>query len=958
MAKNVKLFRKGSLTRSILLKIGAWIALAVLLAAGISYHKISELIQTASLQQLERYVNERAQQENEVFALAERQHQHLRSELLHRLLETDNVPPNRFNELFVRQSDDVVRNRPNRFEAGRQGCLFMPLVNATPERQQQAVIFSDFITQYGNAMQDLFENTYLITPENTMVMYWKSAPNWCENTSADYNVTSEEQFLLSDNAHNPRRESMWTGIHYDATADRWLVSVITPIDVNGKHIASLGYDINLNSLLNRTTKPHIDGSHNIVFQQDGGVIAHSNWMGQFNKRLGDFQAQAHGDKSLKHIFQQIKKIPHLELINDYQDSQYLAPAKIAATNWYFVVVLPKSIFHAAAWEAIQYVLLFGIFAIVSVLAMLYWIMNQQITQPLQSFMMATRRIGEGYFDIHLDDTRKDELGHLASSFNAMALIMENRETELVSYANELQAHASELIRAKEVAEEANLTKSQFIANMSHELRTPLNAIIGYSELLQEDVIDLGNDELLADLQKIHISGKHLLSLINDVLDISKIEAGKMEVFPEHFSVSEVLRDAVNTVHPLVDKNKNKLITQFMGDLGDVFNDMVKTRQILLNLMSNACKFTHEGTITLCAEREERWLKLSVYDTGIGMTAEQQEKLFKAFTQADASTTRKFGGTGLGLVITKRFTEMMGGSVEVISELGKGSAFIVRLPVHLEQSNEDLVNRTFGSLETDTLSLAENNRILVIDDDSTVRELFHNYLSKLGYEVEVAPNGSEGLRLARVLKPSAITLDVMMPDMDGWMVLSELKADSELAHIPVIMVSMVEDRQQGYSLGASEYLVKPIEREQLSRVLAKYRTSKVNDTVMVVEDDPTTLQMMATILRKAGWEVCKAENGRIALEKLPTCQPDLILLDLMMPEMDGFQFVARLREHLEWRKIPVVVLTAKDVTNEDRIRLHHLVQNVFQKGAYDRERLLSEIHELISLNRVNNNGCGI
>jgi CheY-like chemotaxis protein len=225
-------------------------------------------------------------------------------------------------------------------------------------------------------------------------------------------------------------------------------------------------------------------------------------------------------------------------------------------------------------------------------------------------------------------------------------------------------------------------------------------------------------------------------------------------------------------------------------------------------------------------------------------------------------------------------------------------------------------------------------------------------------VEVAPNGSEGLRLARVLKPSAITLDVMMPDMDGWMVLSELKADSELAHIPVIMVSMVEDRQQGYSLGASEYLVKPIEREQLSRVLAKYRTSKVNDTVMVVEDDPTTLQMMATILRKAGWEVCKAENGRIALEKLPTCQPDLILLDLMMPEMDGFQFVARLREHLEWRKIPVVVLTAKDVTNEDRIRLHHLVQNVFQKGAYDRERLLSEIHELISLNRVNNNGCGI
>jgi len=519
----------------------------------------------------------------------------------------------------------------------------------------------------------------------------------------------------------------------------------------------------------------------------------------------------------------------------------------------------------------------------------------------------------------------------------------------------LQKRSEETLRqAKQLAESANLSKSQFIANMSHELRTPLNAIIGYSEMLKEDAEDLEIPKFVEDLHKILGSARHLLGLINDVLDISKIEAGKMEIYNEIFEVDSMLEEVVSTVQPLMTKNQCILVTEFEVGLGKIYSDLTKVRQMLLNLLSNAAKFTHEGKVTLDISRQLEqnieWLVIKISDEGIGMTSEQLKKLFQPFVQADASTTRKYGGTGLGLVITKRFVEMLRGTIQVESNFGHGSTFTIHLPAHLpeilplEEKIKTIVEAT----------PEEQQIVLVIDDDQNVREMLQSYIHKLGYRVALAANGDEGLRLARKLKPSAITLDAVMPGMDGWMVLSALKTDPQLANIPVIMATMFDEENQGYSLGATDYLIKPISQEQLRLTLSKYQIStETQQRVMVVEDDHITRGMMEMMLTRAGWQVCSAENGRRALESLEKCEknkevmPSLILLDLMMPELDGFQVVDCLHHHPTWQHIPVIVLTAKDITLEDRMRLKNGVQNIFQKGAYKRDNLLAEIREQLS-----------
>lgn len=521
--------------------------------------------------------------------------------------------------------------------------------------------------------------------------------------------------------------------------------------------------------------------------------------------------------------------------------------------------------------------------------------------------------------------------------------------------------AEELALARDQALEASRAKSIFLANMSHELRTPLNAIIGYSEMLQEEAEDSDLADFVPDLQKINSAGKHLLGIISDILDLSKIEAGRMDLYLEDFELAGMINDIVTTIQPLIQKNGNTLILNCADNLGVMHADLTKVRQIIFNLLSNASKFTQQGAITLTVERmkDEKentftlhpsaFILFKVQDTGIGMTDEQMDDLFQEFTQADPSTTRKYGGTGLGLAISHRFCHMMGGDIEVSSQPGQGSTFMVRLPVTVvDRKTETAMYLTGDTSGPTTLSSDSNSSdlILVIDDDPTTRDLMQRFLSKEGFRVEVAAGGAEGLRLTQELRPAAITLDVMMPGMDGWAVLTTLKANPDLADIPVVMLTMVDDKNLGFALGASDYLTKPIERDRLATVLHKYRCVQPRCSVLVVEDDPLAREMMLRLLEKENWQVVSAENGQVALKQMAAHQPELILLDLMMPEMDGFQFINELRKTAEWRTIPVIVVTAMNLTEQERQRLNGSVVQILQKGAYSRDELLVEVRDLV------------
>jgi signal transduction histidine kinase/DNA-binding response OmpR family regulator len=509
--------------------------------------------------------------------------------------------------------------------------------------------------------------------------------------------------------------------------------------------------------------------------------------------------------------------------------------------------------------------------------------------------------------------------------------------------------ADEALRAaKEAAEVANQAKSTFLASMSHEFRTPLNAIIGYAEMLEEEAADGGQEDLLPDLGKIRSAGRHLLGVINDVLDLSKIEAGRTDLYLETFSVATLVDEVASTVRPMAEARGNRLDVEYDAGLGEMHSDLTKVRQTLLNLTGNASKFTEGGTVTLTARREGDNVVFEVADTGIGIAPEHMDRLFQPFSQAESSTARRFGGTGLGLVISRRFCEMLGGGVTVRSEPGVGSTFTVRLPAHVEEHAPAPVApaaATPGPVPAPVSASGNGSAVLVIEDDATVRQLLEGVLTEEGYRVVTAAGDADTVELARQLHPDAITLDLALPSLAGWNLLAALKADSELSDTPVIVLLVLEEAA-GVPLGATDYLTKPVQRERLVGLLRTHCGDRTAP-VLVVEDDADTREMLQRMLEREGFIVAQAADGRAGLERVAEHRPSLILLDLLMPEMNGFEFLAELQTRPEWRSIPVVVVTAKDLTAEEHARLSGQVSEVLRKGAYTKERLLSEVRERVA-----------
>ncbi|HEV8308180.1 MAG TPA: response regulator [Methylomirabilota bacterium] len=549
-----------------------------------------------------------------------------------------------------------------------------------------------------------------------------------------------------------------------------------------------------------------------------------------------------------------------------------------------------------------------------------------------------------------DQFREDDQQLLSALADQAAIAIENARLyeQVRRHAEELEAKVEartrELQEVNRRLEAASQHKSEFLANMSHELRTPLNAIIGFTRLVMRrsrDVLPVKQSE---NLEKILISAEHLLGLINDILDLSKIEAGRMEVRPTSFELGALVDECLRTVEPMVRGERLQLAKAFDADLPPLFTDADKLKQILINLLSNAIKFTEAGTVTVSAHRRDGTLMLAVADTGIGIPADALELIFEEFRQVDSSTTRKYGGTGLGLSISRHFARLLGGDITVESAVGTGSSFTVSIPIRYDAAASSQIGEPAPSPATRPGERETGKVVLAIDDDPDVIYLLRENLTDAGYRVVGASSGDEGLRKARELRPFAITLDIMMPHRDGWEVLHELKADPVTKEIPIIVISIVDNKDLGYRLGAFDYLLKPFDREAV--VAALTRLSPPQGRVLVVDDDPQVVDLVRQLLEDEPYEVTAAADGEEALEAVARQRPDVILLDLLMPRLDGFAVIEHLQQDPETRLIPVIVLTAKTLSAAERALLDQSVPKVIHKMGLRRDTFIQDLRDAL------------
>jgi signal transduction histidine kinase/DNA-binding response OmpR family regulator len=588
---------------------------------------------------------------------------------------------------------------------------------------------------------------------------------------------------------------------------------------------------------------------------------------------------------------------------------------------------------------------------------------RRVTRPIIELVGATKSIASGDLSTEIAVTTEDEVGLLASSFNQMARDLRRTNDEKDGYARdlknlnveledkvkertqELEVANEELQKANIKIREADRLKSEFLANMSHELRTPMNAIIGFTRLVHRKTSDLLPAKQRENLEKVEMSANQLLNLINDILDLSKIEAGKMTVSIMPVHLAPLVDACFATVEPMVKKETVRLVKDVPPEFPELTTDQDKLKQIIINLLSNALKFTEQGEVKLSVAPEDSKVKITVSDTGIGMPPEALKYIFDEFRQVDGSSTRKHGGTGLGLSITKKLVDLLGGTLDVSSVVNEGSTFTILLPLEAKKQVV-IVKPEVTEEESPSPSTIEGKKVVLsIDDDPNVHILLRENLDEEGYYVMGALGGEAGIKKAREFQPFAIILDILMSEKDGWDVLNELKADPGTRHIPIIVLSIVDNRELGFSLGAFDYLVKPFDKATILAALERAPGAKPN-RVLIVDDEPSAVDLITQLLEEDGYRIRGVHSGDEALRSLEKELPDVILLDLLMPGMDGFEVIQRIKEKPEWRDIPIVVITAKDLTEADFKFLRQRVDKIIRKSGLDRQKLVGEVQQLL------------
>jgi signal transduction histidine kinase/CheY-like chemotaxis protein len=824
--------RMGSLTQQTLVKTALSIGLVIVGSTAIGYFQLVSRFTSETLREIENSVQLRAKRESNIFAMAEDNHKILKQALLDRIKTDGNRDPKlEFNQRFKQRSDGTIRNNSALFNFKKAPGIFLGSnINIDPDMRRRVIGYQDLLQAYGPAWYTRYFNTYIQIPENGLVVYMPEN-NWTQNAPSDptFRVTADESFYITDKPHNPNRETVWTGIYYDSVMKNWMAGCMTPVDVNGRHIATLGHDILISDLQNRTINESLEGTYNMLFRADGRLIAHPKLMDQIKKSEGKFNISHSEDQHLKEIYNLVSQGKKGQVIlENSKNGEYLAITKIDGPDWYFVTVLPKSVLQQKAFSTAWVILVLGLISLLIEIGIVYYILNRQLSTPLANLMKATENIAAGNLDIDLDENRQDELGRLAYLFNNMALQLRESFAKLARTNEDLELRVgertAELNTAKELADLANHAKSEFLANMSHELRTPLNGILGYAQILKQS-------NYLADAEQkgvniIHQCGSHLLTLINDILDLSKIEAQKMELQSTDFHFPSFLQGVVEICRIKAEQKGIDFIYQPDGLLPmGIKADEKRLRQILMNLLSNAIKFTEQGSVTFLVKNQIAEETLSdkkiihhicfqVEDTGVGISQENLEKIFSPFEQV-GNIQKQSEGTGLGLSISKKITEMMGSSLNVKSRPDQGSIFWFETDISessewAEISKNNAHGRIIG-IE------GQKRRILVVDDRWENRSVIVNLLEPIGFEVFEAKDGKEGLDKTFEVGPDLIISDLIMPIMDGHEMIRQLRQIPQFQKIAVIVSSasvFEADRQKSLETGANDFLPKPIQAEHL------------------------------------------------------------------------------------------------------------------------------------------------